>query len=72
MKCTKFLSKPSTGFWGSMKCTKLVMDEMYKIGRFIANFQYEYSRICVVLVVDDDMAAGQRDVKEVPGPRPGG
>ena len=30
---------------------KLVMDEMYEIGRFIAKFEYEYSRICVVSVV---------------------
>ena len=51
MECMKLLSKPSTRFWGSMKCTKLVMDEMYEIGRFIANFEYEYSRICVVSVV---------------------
>ena len=27
------------------------MDEMYEIGRFIANFEYEYSRIYVVSVV---------------------
>ena len=30
---------------------KLVMDEMYEIGWFIAKFEYEYSRICVVSVV---------------------
>ena len=23
MKCTKLLSKPRTGFWGMMKCTRL-------------------------------------------------
>ena len=34
-----------------MKCKKLVMDEMYEIGQFSANFEYEYSRICVVSVV---------------------
>ena len=51
MECTKLLSKPSADIWGSMKCTKLVMDEMYEIGRFIAKFEYEYSRICVVSVV---------------------
>ena len=34
-----------------MKCAKLVMDEMYQIGQFSANFEYEYSIICVVLVV---------------------
>ena len=27
MKCMKLLSKPSTNYWGSMKCTKFVMDE---------------------------------------------
>ena len=32
MKCTKFLSKPSTDIQGLTKCTKLVMDEMYEIG----------------------------------------
>ena len=47
MKYTKLLSKPSTGFWGSMKCVKLVMDEVYKIGGLIAKFEYEYSRIYV-------------------------
>ena len=31
MKCTKLLSMPSTGFLGSMKRTKLVMNEMYEI-----------------------------------------
>ena len=70
MKCTKLLSKPSTGFGGWVKCTKLVMDEMYEINgknskgstdycvlplhpccRFIAKFEYEYCRICVVAVV---------------------
>ena len=30
---------------------KLVMVEMYEIGRFIAKFEYEYSKICVVSVV---------------------
>ena len=43
------LTKPSTGFWGLMKCTNSEMDEMWKeIGWFIAKFEYEYSRICVV------------------------
>ena len=51
MKCTKLLSKPSTDFWGSVKCTKFVMDEMYEIGQFLAEFKYEYCRICVVSVV---------------------
>ena len=52
-------------FLGSMKCTKLVMNEMYEIYReiaqiaawfsclccrFIAKFEYEYSRICVASV----------------------
>ena len=27
------------------------MDQIYKIGRFIAKFEYEYARICVVSVV---------------------
>ena len=31
--------------------TKLVMDEMYKIGWFIAKSEYEYSKICVVSVL---------------------
>ena len=30
---------------------KLVMDEMYEIGWFVAKFQYEYSGNCVVSVV---------------------
>ena len=51
MKRTKLLSKPRVDFWGSMKRTKLVMDEMYKIGQFLAEFEYEYCRICVVSVV---------------------
>ena len=38
-------------FWRSVKCTKFVMDEMYEIGQFLAEFEYEYCRICVVLVV---------------------
>ena len=33
MKCTKLHRKPSTDIWGSVKCTKLVMVEMYEIGR---------------------------------------
>ena len=49
MKCTKMLSKPSAGFWGSIKCAKLVMDEMYEIDWF--NAKFEYSRIFVVSVV---------------------
>ena len=28
MKCTKLFSKPGTGFWGSFKGTKLLMDEI--------------------------------------------
>ena len=38
-------------FFGIDELCKLVMDEMYEIGRFIAKFEYEYSRICVVSVV---------------------
>ena len=45
MKCTKLLSKLSTDFLGSMKCTKFVMGEMYEIGHFLAEFEYEYCRI---------------------------
>ena len=30
--CAKLHSKPSTGIWGLMKCTKLLMDEIYQIG----------------------------------------
>ena len=44
MKCTKLVSKPSTDFWGSLKCTQFVMDEMYEIGQFL-EFEYEYCRI---------------------------
>ena len=51
MKCTKLHSKSSTDFWGSFRCTKFMMDEMYEIDQFLAEFQYEYSRICVVSVV---------------------
>ena len=36
MKYTKLLSKPSGVFWGSMKCTKLVIGEMYEMGRKIS------------------------------------
>ena len=50
-KCTKLVIKQSTGFSGLMICKKLVMDEMYEIGHFIAKFEYEYSRICVVSIV---------------------
>ena len=28
MKCMKLFSKPGTAFWGSFKCTKLLMDEI--------------------------------------------
>ena len=38
-------------FFGMDELHKLVMDEMYEIGRFIAKFEYEYSRICIVSVV---------------------
>ena len=51
MKRTKLLNKPSADFLGSVKCTKLVMVEMYEIGQFLAEFEYEYCRICVVSVV---------------------
>ena len=38
-------------FFGIDEQYKLVMDEMHKIGRFIAKFEYEYSRIFTALVV---------------------
>ena len=38
-------------FFGMDELYKLVVDEMYEIGRFIAKFEYEYSRICIVSVV---------------------
>ena len=38
-------------FFGIDELYKLVMDEMYETGRFIAKFEYEYSRICVVSVI---------------------
>ena len=38
-------------FFGIDELYKLVMDEMYEIGRFIAKFECEYSRICVVSVI---------------------
>ena len=38
-------------FFGMDELYKLVIDEMYEIGRFIAKFEYEYSRICIVSVV---------------------
>ena len=38
-------------FLGSVRCAKFVMDEMYEIGQFLGEFQYEYCRICVVSVV---------------------
>ena len=38
-------------FLGIDEVYKLVMDEMYEIGRFIAKFEYEYSGICIVSVV---------------------
>ena len=28
-----------------MKCTKFVIDEMYEIGQFLVEFEYEYCRI---------------------------
>ena len=50
MKCTKLLNKPSTDFGGSVECPNFVMDEMYEIGQFLAEFEYEYCRIYVVSV----------------------
>ena len=56
MKFANLLCKLSKDFWGSMKCTKFAMDEMYEIDQFLAEFKYEYDRIwllrlCVCLVV---------------------
>ena len=51
MKYTKLLKMPSTEIWVSMKSTKLVKDEMYDIDWFIAKFENEYSKICVVSIV---------------------
>ena len=36
---------------GMNKMYKLVIDEMYEIGRFIAKFEYEYMNNCVVSIV---------------------
>ena len=33
-------------FFGIEELDKLVMDEMYEIGRFIEKFEYEYSVAC--------------------------
>ena len=38
-------------FFGVDEVYKLVMDEMYDNGRFIAKFEYQYSRISVVSAV---------------------
>ena len=38
-------------FLGSEKCTKSLMDEMYEMGQFLAELEYEYCRIFVVSVV---------------------
>ena len=48
MKCTKLLSKPSADFWGSVKCTKFLMDEMYEIGQFLAELEYDASMNAVI------------------------
>ena len=55
MKCTKLLSKPRTNFWWSLKCTKLVMDEMHEISQFLAEFEKEYCRICVTSEIHVDV-----------------
>ena len=34
-------------FFGIDELCKLVMDEIYEIGQFIAKFEYEYSRIAL-------------------------
>ena len=38
-------------FFGIYEVYKLVIDEMYETSRFIAKFEYQYSRNCVVSVV---------------------
>ena len=38
-------------FFGSVKCMKFMMDEIYEIGQLVAEFEYEYCRIAVVSVV---------------------
>ena len=48
---SEIVHQATYGFFGIDEVHKLVMDEMYEIGRFIAKFEYEYSRICVASVV---------------------
>ena len=55
MKCTKLLSKPRTNFWWSLKCTKLVMDEMHETSQFLAEFEKEYCRIWVTSEIHVDV-----------------
>ena len=50
-KMNEIVHQATYRFFGIDELYKLVMDEMYEIGWFIAKFEYEYSRICVVLVV---------------------
>ena len=38
-------------FFGIDEVHKLVMDEMYEIGPFVAKSEYKYFRICIVSVV---------------------
>ena len=42
----KIVHQATYRFFGNDELYKLVMNEMYEIGRFIAKFEYEYSRIC--------------------------
>ena len=47
----EIVHQPTYMFLGINEVYKLVMDEMYEISWFIAKFEYEYSKICVVSVV---------------------
>ena len=44
----KIVHQATCKFLGINEGYKLVMDEMYEIGRFIEKFEYEYSKICVI------------------------
>ena len=47
-KMYKIVHQATCKFLGINEGYKLVMDEMYEIGRFIEKFEYEYSKICVI------------------------
>ena len=50
-KMSEIVHRATHRFFGIDELYKLVTDEMYEIGQFIAKFEYEYSRICVFSVV---------------------